>query len=252
MPVAVDAWSRLERLGSPRSSPVDVWLADLDVDDRRADALGACLSPDERARADRFRFLRDRRRYIACRGLLRLLLAEATGSDPGALVFEYGPFGKPTLRRVTGRSVQFNVSHSGGYALVALARAGEVGVDLEYVRHLDDLDRLADVVFSERERCELAGLAPRDREGAFFNGWTRKEAYLKARGDGLQRALDSFDVTLAPGEPARLLRVAGQPKEPERWVFSSFEPVAGYTAAVCAEQSACVNERRMHGADHGP
>lgn len=218
------------------SSAVELWTADLDGHAEHAAELAAVLARDERLRACRFKFDRDRRRFVICRGLLRCVLARRLDVDPEDIQFEYGPFGKPQLGGRHGQPVGFNVSHADGYALLAVTSGCDIGVDIERIRPLTDLERLADMVFSPVERTALAALPAGDKVGAFFSAWTRKEAYLKARGDGLQRALDGFDVTLAPGEPARLLRVAAEPDEPSRWTLSALNVPAGYAAAVCVEQ----------------
>jgi 4'-phosphopantetheinyl transferase len=224
---------RLQRLETVSCDGVDVWLGDLDALGGRADLT--VLSEDERLRAGRFRFVQDRHRFAASRALLRRLLGRALGLAPGAIRFEYGAYGKPRLAGDAG-PLWFNLSHAGRWGLFAVS-AGEVGVDLESVRPLEDLDSLAGTVFSTGERAALSALPSPQRVQGFFNGWTRKEAYVKARGDGLSRALDGFDVTVAPGDPPRLLRVAGEPDEPARWALSSFEPLPGYVAAMCVERA---------------
>ncbi len=215
---------------------VRVWVTSLDQLADRAGDFRSVLAGDERARADRFYFERDRRRFVVCRGVLRMLLSDELDVDPGRIEFSYGPYGKPSIASPRGRDVKFNVSHSDGLALFAVTAAAEVGIDLERVRPLDDLQQVAESVFSARERAELASLPASDRTEGFFIRWTRKEAFVKARGDGLQHRLDSFDVTLAPGAPASLVRVAGDPGACGRWSLSSFEPRPGFTAAICVER----------------
>ncbi len=211
-----------------------VWLADLDRQDGGAADLEV-LSEDERARAARFRFDVHRRRFVACRALLRRLLAGELGTAPRDVSFQYGPFGKPAL---AGESaLKFNVSHSDRYALLGFARGRDLGLDIERVRALDDMERLAETVFSAAEREELSRVPTASRSEAFFNGWTRKEAYIKARGDGLQRLAD-FDVSLGPCEPVRLRRVQGEPDEPARWSLTALTPISGFAAAVCLEERA--------------
>jgi 4'-phosphopantetheinyl transferase len=209
-----------------------VWLADLDRQEGGAADL-ELLSEDERGRAARFRFDMHRRRFVACRALLRRRLAEELGTAPRDVSFQYGPFGKPAL--ASESALRFNVSHSDRYALLGLARGRDLGLDIERVRALDDLDRLAETVFSAAEREELSRVPTWSRSEAFFNGWTRKEAYIKARGDGLQRLAD-FDVSLGPCEPVRLRRVQGEPDEPARWSLMALTPISGFAAAVCLEE----------------
>jgi 4'-phosphopantetheinyl transferase len=218
---------------------VGLWLVELDVErDVAADlsANRALLSPDEIARADRFVFERHRRRYIVGRAALRRLLAGETGIDPRRVAFEYGPSGKPALADTGTTSLWFNVSHSDRLGLVALTRRGPVGVDIEQKRGIDDVLRLAQTAFSENELRSLREMEPTRRHDAFFAGWTRKEAYIKARGDGLG-SLGAFDVSLEPRD-ARLLRAIGGPRELARWTMAAFVPAAGFTAALCVGNEA--------------
>jgi len=214
------------------SSAAVIWLADLDAADSGDDALGI-LSEDERARAGRFVFDVHRRRFIVCRAWLRARLAERLGCGAASLRFEYGPVGKPAL--AGGEPLRFNVSHSDRYALLAMAEGAEIGVDIERLRPLSDMNALAERVFSAAERAALAAVAADRREEAFFAGWTRKEAYLKARGEGIG-LLGAIEVALTPGEVPRLIRVAGQPDELQRWSLEALSPVPGFAAAVCMER----------------
>ena len=210
----------------------EIWLADLDASDAGDGALGV-LSADEQARARRFVFDLHRRRFIACRAALRARLAGRLGRAAGTLQFEYGPVGKPAL--AGGDTLRFNLSHSDRYALLAVGDRAELGVDIERVRPLSDMNALAERVFSEAERAALARV-PADRKAdAFFAGWTRKEAYIKARGEGIG-LLEAIEVTLSPGEPPRLVRVEGRPDEPQRWSIQSLDPTPGFAAAVCLQR----------------
>jgi 4'-phosphopantetheinyl transferase len=211
---------------------VGVWLVDLDTgSDSGEDAM--LLSPDEAARAARFVFERHRRRFTAGRAALRRLLAAEVGANPGSLVFAYGPAGKPAL---TGHDdgLRFNVSHSDQFALVAMTRLGAVGIDIEKTRSIDDVMRLAQTAFSDNELAELRSLPADALQDAFFAGWTRKEAYIKARGDGLG-SLGDFDVSLAPHEPVRVKRAVAGAFEASRWTLVSLAPVDGYAGALCVE-----------------
>ena len=213
-----------------------LWLLRLDVPAESIPGYRDVLSADERVRADRFRFERDRRRFVVCRALLRHLVGAAAGVACERVAFTYGPFGKPQLDLAT--DIRLNVSHSDDRALVAITQGAEIGVDIERMNAQIDMESLAGQVFSALEEGRFQEVAPALRVGAFYAGWTRKEAYIKARGDGLQRALDSFDVELAPGRPARLIDVRGEPGEAERWLMASMDVVPGYAAALCVERSA--------------
>lgn len=215
---------------------VHVWRASLECAGPLLLSLRATLAPDEQARAARFHFRKDRDHFTAARGLLRAILARYSGREPARLRFGSGPYGKPFLEGERGPGgLRFNVSHAGGLALFALARGREVGVDLERVR--DDFEHLeiAGRFFSAREVEALRALPPEARTRAFFNCWARKEAYIKARGEGLSHPLHAFDVTLAPGEEAALTRTGNDPSEAARWAMRELFPGPGFQAAVVAE-----------------
>lgn len=211
---------------------VELWLIDLDAPDAVGD--GALLSNDEAARASRFVFDLHRRRFTAGRAALRRILASEVGCAPEAVSFDYNPAGKPALSGAADGAVRFNLSHSEQWGLLAVSRAGEIGVDIEKQRPMADVLRLAQTAFSPAERAELGRVPPAGQLDAFFAGWTRKEAYIKARGDRLA-LLQDFDVSLALDRP-RLVRAAA-PAEVERWTLVSFVPVLGYAAALCLERA---------------
>ncbi len=224
---------RMPTLLPPAHPDARIWLVDLDED--AAAAAHALLSPDEAARAARFVFDHHRHRFVAGRAALRRILAEVLGAAPGALSFTYNASGKPELANAGAVPVRFNVSHSDQFALVAVTAAGAIGVDIEKTRPITDVMRLAQTAFSQNEVAALATVPAPARAEAFFAGWTRKEAYIKARGDGL-RLLGNFDVALTPDEPVRLKRVAGDADEPARWTLVSLAPVQGYAGALCIER----------------
>ena len=216
------------------SDEVHVWQASLD--DPHLLELQQTLSADERARADRFRFEKDRRHFIVARGLLRTILGNYLNTKPGQLQFCYSPYGKPALTGESGGSgIKFNLSHSHGLALYAITRHREVGVDLEFIQpHLAD-ERTATQFFSPREVAMLRALSRGVKEEAFFNCWTRKEAYLKARGEGLAFPLAQFDVSLAPNASALLLRNHQDPQEISRWSLRKLSLQPDYAAALVVE-----------------
>ena len=192
--------------------------------------LETVLAADECERARRFRFERDRARYVVGRGLLRVLLGRYLATDPVEIRFAYGPYQKPSL---AGTGPRFNLSHSGSVALLAFSAGGEVGIDVER----DDADlareRIPERFFSAAEVRALRALPRALQPRAFLCCWTRKEAFIKARGDGLSLALDSFDVTLVPGQPAAIVRTAWSEEEPTEWSLVDLsDPQHGYIAAV--------------------
>lgn len=218
------------------TASVHLWRATLDLDEREAGRLAALLSEDEQARAARLRVPLARQRFVAGRGLLRHLLGVYLEVAPQSLRFAYRPHGKPYLHPDLGApDVRFNLSHSQGLALFAFAAGREVGVDLEVIRSDRDHAKLASRFFSAREVQALQALEPGDRMAGFFRCWTRKEAYLKARGEGLAIPLDSFSVSVAPGEPVCLLGVEGAPAETDRWRMTNLDPAPGYAAALAVE-----------------
>jgi len=215
---------------------VQVWRASLSATPERVDALAGTLAPDERLRAERFRFPRDRARYIIGRGLLRAIIARALDREPAAITFRYNAFGKPSLPDEPGRDrLHFNVSHADGVALYALARGREIGVDIERVRTDMAGGRIAERFFSPREVAALRALDPGLQHEAFAVCWTRKEAYKKARGEGIAVGLDRFDVSLAPGEPATVLASREEGEEAHRWSLHHLAPQPGYVGAVAVE-----------------
>lgn len=215
---------------------VDIVLLALDAELPAAGELARCLSGDERRRAERFVFERDQRRFIVGRARLRHFLASRLGVGPESVAFAYGPRGKPGLAaRFASADLRFNLSHSGGFAVYAFACGREVGVDVESVRELRDADQVAARFFSRRENMAYLSLDPRDRPQGFFNCWTRKEAFIKALGDGLHHPLGHFDVSLAPGMPARILRVGDTPGDACGWSLENLVAGHGLAAAVVVE-----------------
>jgi 4'-phosphopantetheinyl transferase len=194
------------------------------------------LAADERARAERFYFQRDRERFVVARAALRAILGGYLNSTPESLSFCYGSRGKPALAADCSQdAIRFNVSHSGDVALYAVTRAREVGVDVELIRPELNAERLAERFFSPREIDTLRTLPADLRRHAFFLAWTRKEAYVKATGDGLSLPLNQFAVSLIPGEPAALLSAEGDPREALRWSLRELTPGPGYVAALAVE-----------------
>lgn len=215
---------------------IHVWSVRLDPPAERVESLGRSLAPDEWERANRFRFDRHRRQYVVGRGALRTLLAAYLQTRPELVRFGYGDRGKPFLAGpFAGSDLRFNLTNSDELALVGFVRGIEIGVDVEFLKPMPDCEQIAERFFSESERIVLRGLPAHQKEEAFFNCWTRKEAYLKAVGTGLAAPLDSFDVTLAPGEPPRMLTLEGDAARAARWHFRHFRPAEQYIGALAIE-----------------
>ncbi len=215
---------------------VHVWMASLDWPAHQVHALADILSEDERARAGRFVRERDQRRFIVCRGVLRTILGRYLGAAPSVLEFRYSAYGKPAINAGAGEpALRFNVSHADGVALYAVTRAREVGIDLERVRSRFATDEIAERFFSAREIAMLRAQAPASCPKAFFRIWTRKEAYLKARGQGLSASLRAFDVSVLPDEPVALLTTAWDPQEASRWRLEELFADDHYVATIAVE-----------------
>ena len=192
------------------------------------------LSEDEQSKAERFRFEKDRTQSILSRGALRTLLSRYLGVDPAAVHFKYSPADKPELADPVphlGHPFSFNLSHSGDFALIAIAGLPVVGIDVESIRPDFATAETAARFFSPLEVRLLFSLPVQDQSAAFFECWSRKEAYIKAVGDGLSIPLDSFDVEFRPGEPARVLAVRGN-TEASSWWMGAIDVHEGYAAAV--------------------
>jgi 4'-phosphopantetheinyl transferase len=215
---------------------VHVWRIDLALEPRRLEALSKRLSPDEQERAARFYFQKDRDHYTAARGSLRLILARYLDVEPRDLGFSYSAYGKPSvISPGIEAGLRFNLSHSGHLALVGVAHGRDIGIDIERVREDFAGEKIAERFFSEREVACLRSV-PRDRQAqAFFSCWTRKEAYIKARGEGLSMPLDKFDVAFAPGEAPALLGTRIDPGEVGRWSLHDLRIDEGFAAALAVE-----------------
>jgi 4'-phosphopantetheinyl transferase len=214
---------------------VQVWTETLDREDAARARLESTLSQDEKVRADRFHFAKDRNRFVVGRGLLRELLGKHLRQEPTSLEFSYGPYGKPALSGAQASSgLSFNLAHSAGLAVYAISVERTLGIDAELIKPESAGEDIARRYFSTREVKDLLALPQEARVQAFFHCWTRKEAYLKATGMGLQTPLDSFSVSLVPSQPAQFLGGV----EP-RWNMASFQPADGYAAALVYDGAPC-------------
>lgn len=234
---ATQVWDTPPARPTVGGDEVHLWRAHLKQPPGVLSSLRGWLSAGERERAARFHFDRDRERFVAARAALRDVLGRYLRVAPGLIQFAYGEHGKPGLGgESAASSLTFNLSHSRELALVAVARSKAVGVDVEFVREDFACAEVAARFFSPDECSALGALPPGApyAEG-FFNCWTRKEAYIKARGLGLSIPLDSFTVSLAPGETARLLRADDEEHGASRWSLLDVCAGEGYAAALAAE-----------------
>lgn len=227
---------------SPKQFPrltddqVHVWRIPLNHSSARTLLSLEVLSTDEQARAARFHFDKDRNQFVQARAALRFILGEYLNVRPQKLEFSYGAQGKPALANVHEDSeLRFNLSRRSGLALLAVSRGREIGVDVELIRAGMSLFEVAEISFSSLELTTLRGLPERVRPAGFYNCWTRKEAYVKARGEGLSFPLQKFDVSLTPGDPARLIQVRDNLDDVDRWTLQEIPVGENYVAALIVE-----------------
>ena len=211
------------------ANDIHIWRIFLNVQPEIIATARTLLAVEEQERAARFYFHQDRRCYIVARGALRDILGRYLGQPPKTIRFQVTEYGKPHLAQ---SEFDFNVSHSAELALIAIARQRPVGVDVEYAqRPLHDADALVDRYFSVHERNAYRAVPAAQKQTAFYNGWTRKEAYIKARGEGLSHPLDQFDVELRPGKTAAFININNDPAETDHWSLYAFTPAPDYIAA---------------------
>jgi 4'-phosphopantetheinyl transferase len=225
------------KVDAPLALPDDevhLWRVDLDAIRSEESRWLKVLSDDEAKRGARFHFPVDRQRFVASRAFLRKILAGYLDADPSDLTFTYSKKEKPSLGPAFSNSgLTFNLSHSGGIALCAFSRCREVGVDVEQIRRDFDVEGIARRFFSPHEQNELAQFPTAERVEAFFRCWTRKEAYIKATGDGLSLPLAQFDVSLAPACTNALVSTRPDDAETSLWKLIEVPAGLGYIAALC-------------------
>jgi 4'-phosphopantetheinyl transferase len=210
---------------------VALWAVRLEAPVETLEGIFSWLSADEADRAARFRFERHRRAFVLGRAVLRALAASYLRIGPADVSFVYGPKGKPELAKIAC-PLRFNVSNSGDLAVYAFTLDCEIGVDVEHRRRVVEIDSIARRFFAPGEVAELMNLPQTERQQGFFNCWTRKEAYIKAVGDGLSVPLDSFEVSLLPGAPARMIGLDGSASAAALWTLHAFAPDTEYTGAI--------------------
>jgi 4'-phosphopantetheinyl transferase len=192
--------------------------------------MGAVLSRDELKRAEHFQTSTLRRRFVAGRGGLRMILGRYLGVGPERLEFAVGERGKPRLLGDCG-GLEFNLAHTEDLALCAITQGRAIGIDIERVRPMPDAEQIVSRFFGEREQAEFFNYPPQERLAAFFRAWTRKESYVKATGEGLARHLSSFAVTLAAASPA-ILTIGNDPDAARRWTLRDIDLGPEYSAAL--------------------
>ncbi|MGV3772895.1 MAG: 4'-phosphopantetheinyl transferase family protein [Verrucomicrobiales bacterium] len=207
-----------------------IWSADLD---EPIDGVETLLTLDELDKASRFKFPVHRQRFIHGRGILRILLGHYLGKQPQEVQIGYGPSGKPMIES----ALSFNLAHSGQMAVYAFSFEGALGIDVERVHAIPEMSGVAKIFFSPQEYDEWKSLPASEQEVAFFNCWTRKEAFVKAVGVGISELLKEFVVSFAPGTDPELLHLDPKHGRKEFWKIISFEPAKGYLGAVAVANS---------------
>jgi 4'-phosphopantetheinyl transferase len=214
----------------PSGSEIHIWTLPIQASSRVVATLERVLTTDETDRASRFHFSHLSEAFVIARGALRYLLGRYLNRNPAELRFTYGDRGKPTLAPPPG--IRFNLTHSGNLAVIALTTGLEIGVDVEQIRPLPDMQSIADRSFCPEEASEIMSLPQPERDHAFYRCWTRKEAYIKAIGDGLSAPLDDFRVTVQPNTPARFVHIEHDASAAQRWTLHDLQVAAGYAAAL--------------------
>ncbi len=215
----------------PPSGEVHIWVVNLRGADKHLSFCAAAVSELELERAERFRFQRLRRRFLLAHGCLRTLLARYLNVPGSEVQFGYKSYGKPFVS-APATELRFNQSDSGELAAFAFSMGCELGVDIEAIRAVPNMEDIAARFFSRPEVVDLFSLPAADRRQAFYAAWTRKEAYIKAVGDGLQIPLDAFSVTLRPGDEARLIHIGDDPRTALDWQLHAFDPAEGFLGAL--------------------
>ncbi len=218
---------------------VHLWLIELNAETNTLQST-ELLSSEECRRTSAFRFLKDSLRFATTRSALRLLLGRYLNADPRRLIFDYSRMGKPSLGGEHSTSgLQFNVSHCAEMSMLAFTTNRAIGVDIERVRENLDTDEIAERFFSENEKRTLSSLPVFEKRRGFFDCWTRKEAYLKARGEGLA-LLETFDVSIELGEPPCIRATRPDPAEAKRWTMLLPPVPRDFAAAVVVEGQSCI------------
>lgn len=230
------SWSQPPKKIFLNDKQVHVWCASLDLPMSQVLILREILIEDELKRAEGFDLHKDCKRFIVARGILRIILSRYIHVEPGQIRFCYNSFGKPMLdAEYGGNNISFNLSHSVDLALYAITRKREVGVDIERIKPDIETERIAERFFSSDEVASLRTVSSNIHQKAFFHCWTRKEAFIKAKGKGLTIPLDSFAVSLIPGKPTELISTKFCPEEASRWSLYNLDLGINYSAALAVE-----------------
>ncbi|HTI72987.1 MAG TPA: 4'-phosphopantetheinyl transferase superfamily protein [Candidatus Limnocylindria bacterium] len=225
---------------------VHLWKIQLDWPESVLARFRRDLSVEEQQRADRFVFDKHRRRYVVAHGAMRSVLSRYLGCDPRQVEYQTNSKGKPAIKPGLGDGIlQFNLSHSEEVALLAVTQGRAVGVDLEQVREFSGRDGIVEKQFSAAEWEEFQRVPPPLRNEAFTLGWTRKEAFVKALGEGLSCDLRAFSVSLTPGEEPRLVHIDPSLEGRGPWALGHIDPEPGFCGALVVAGSGFVVRERV-------
>ncbi|MGZ6346704.1 MAG: 4'-phosphopantetheinyl transferase family protein [Anaerolineales bacterium] len=228
------------QIPSIKPGEVHVWLFSLEEPYKETTAWSQLLSREEINRAERYRFKKDRMRFVARRGILRQLLGHYCKTDPAGINYQVNPYGKPSL---ASNPLSFNLSKSGDWIAYVFTLEKDLGVDIEQVRPHTDLALLAKSAFSQEEQEELKALPPSLQVEAFYHTWTQKEAFIKAKGLGLTQPLKDFSVSVDPGKPGRLVSIKDSVNEVSSWKMTCFKPGTDCWAALCVQTDTKIEVR---------
>lgn len=223
-------WNQANETLSLAPNQVHLWRVFLNQPAEQIQQLSQTLSADENSRANRFHFQKDRHNFIVSRGSLRIILSRYLNLPPQNLQFTYSKQGKPALD--TDTKICFNLSHSHQLALYAITLNREIGIDIEFIRPINEAENIVKNYFSPTEIALFNNISPAHKPEAFFNAWTRKEAYLKATGQGLTQPLNEIEVSITPGEPAKLLSISGDTHKASQWTLTHLIPHPNYIACL--------------------
>lgn len=213
-------------------SKIDVWSVNINNYTNKLFDYWELLSSSEKEKADRFRFEKDKNCYVIARGLLRILLSRYLNIKSQKINFRYAEKGKPYLEHPS--NIKFNLSHSKNYIVLAFTKNIELGIDVEYAKNNLEILQVAESFFSKQEIKALKSVQSIYRLSAFYNCWTRKEAFIKATGDGLSFPLNQFTVSLESSESAELIETLWDNKEKDLWSLETFTPQKDYIGAVAS------------------
>lgn len=233
-------WKTASKPDILQDNEAHIWHIDIKKTDHELECYHNLLSINEKEQANRFYFDRDRIRHIITHGVLRLLISGYLGIKHNDIYYNYNKYRKPELPTVANKKLCFNLSHSGTYIVYAFSWNRELGIDIEKIKTIKDADSIVGRFYSEHENNDYFSLPDTVRSKAFFNCWTRKEAYIKARGDGLHFPLNRFSISINPDDPPVLIDVKDEPLEKDRWHFHEFKVNDEYCSVIAIEDKKIV------------